>query len=441
MGRVSVAVVGAGLSGLFTASELLGAGIEDLVVVEASPGPGGVVRTVRRDGYTLEAAAGTLMLPHPALDPILDRLGVATVPAEPEAALRHVYTGGKLVALPPSPRAALAPIASWGAKLRAAAEPVVRRGDATGESLADFLRRRLGRGMGESVAWLAASGVFAGDPERLSARSAFPALTALEDEAGSLVRGALRSMRRARSGPRPTSHVPVGGMDAIVQAAAAALGDRLRTGSAVTQVARDGDGWLVAGTDDMRADHVVLAVSPARAAEMVDADLSDLLRRAVTAPVVVVGLGGTPDELPLPRGFGALTGRDSGTATRGILFESSYAPHRAPPGHSLAKVIAGGAIDPGIVESDNTTILETVGTEAAAVLGSDLSPSFVEVVRHTPGIPQYEVGHERWLRAVDSEVDDRAGLHVTGWGYRGVGVSQVAADAAATAERISRAAR
>ena len=437
--KVRVIVVGAGLAGLFTASELVGAGIEDVLVVDRSAEPGGVARTIRREGYSLEPGAGTLMLPHPHLTPVLERFGGEVVAAEAEAALRYVYTGGRMVPLPSSPKAVLAPLVPVSAKLRAALEPLVRTpAQSEDESLDSFLRRRIGDGLGGLLSWIAASGVFAGDPACLSARSAFPLFPALEDEAGSIFRGGLRRLRgRERGATRPTSHLPVGGMTRLAETATDVLGDRFRGGFDVASVVRDGSGWRIEGSETIQADHVVLAVPPQAAAALVDSDLGVVLAGAVTAPVVVVGLGGPSDRLPLPPGFGVLTGPDAGIASLGVLFESSYAPERAPQGHSFAKVIAGGARCPEVVDWDDARIIETISSEVARILDTDITPSFVEIVRHRVGIPQYEIGHGEWLAELDGLVGDRPGLHLTGWGYRGVGVAHLASDAVATANRIA----
>ena len=437
---VRVAVIGGGLAGLFTASELMSAGIEDMVVLDEWAKPGGLTRTIQRGGYSLEPAAGTLLLPHPHLSPLLARIGVDVVPAKPSAATRYAYTRGRLVALPASPKALFAPLVPLTAKLRAAAEPFVRTpAQSEDESLDAFLRRRLGDGLGGMLAWLAASGVFAGDPTRLSARAAFPTLAALEGDAGSIIRGGLRRFRQRRPGAtRPTRHVPVGDMTALAETAARDLGERFRGAFTVASLHRDGSGWLVEGPETIRADHVVVASRPQAAAALVGGDLGAVLGRAVSAPVVVVGLGGPTDRVRLPPGFGVLTGPDAGTASLGVLFESSYAPGRAPQGHALAKVIAGGARRPELIDWDDSRIIEHVRGEVEHILGTDIEPSFVEIVRHRAGIPQYEIGHGAWLAEIDRRLGDRPGLHLTGWGYRGVGVGHLAADAVATAGRVVR---
>jgi oxygen-dependent protoporphyrinogen oxidase len=429
-----VVVVGAGPAGLFTASELMAAGIEDVMVVDAATEPGGIARTITRDGFSLEPAAGTLMLPHPHLTPILRRVGAETVPAV--SADRYVYVKDRLVPIPASQRAVLAPLATVSAKLRALAEPLVRTGpDQNDESLDDFCRRRFGGGVGELLAWLAASGVFAGDPKRLSARSGFPMLTGLESEAGSVLLGMWRR-RRARPGvPWPASHLPVGGMTGLAQTAGRALGHRFRREFEVHSVHRDGSGWVVEGPESMPADAVVLAVRPDLASSMLDGELGATLGKSVSAPVVVIGIGGSGPR-PLPPGYGALIGPDAGLVSLGMLFESSYAPERAPEGSWLAKVIAGGACRPEVVDWDDDRLVERVGGELARVLGHDIDASFVEVIRHRSGIPQYDVGHGGWLAEIDRELGHLPGLQLTGWGYRGVGVGHLATDAVATSRRI-----
>ncbi len=248
--KVRVAVVGGGLGGLLTASELQAAGVDDVVVLDRDDLPGGVARTVARDGYQLEPAAGALLLPKPELSPVLANLGAEVVPAV-DAALRYVYARGRLNVLGPSPKVVLSPVVTWPAKFRALAEPFIRtRAASSDESVDAFFRRRFGKGMGGTLAWLAASGVFAGDPARLSARSAFPVFSALEDEAGSLVRGGIRRARRRERGtPRAKSHVPVGGFSALAERAARRLGDRYRPGVTIESVRRSDRGWDVKGSE------------------------------------------------------------------------------------------------------------------------------------------------------------------------------------------------
>jgi protoporphyrinogen/coproporphyrinogen III oxidase len=443
--NVRVAVVGGGLAGLLTAHALKAAGVDDVLVLERDGSPGGVARTVRRGGYSLEPGAGTLMLPHPHLSPILDHIGADLV-ATQGPGHRYVHDGSRLIPLPSSPRVLLSPLLSRRAMLRALAEAMSPGSPPSGdETLDSFMSRRFGRSAGEALAWLAAAGVFAGDPGRLSAASAFPILTGLERQAGSVIRGAL-AKRRQRSGPGPQPFVPAEGMAGLASRAASRLGDRYRGGFEVSSVARHGDRWRLAGPESVAAEHVVLACGAATARDLLTADsavghasaslaeLGTLLGAAQQAPVAVVGLGGNSERFPIPAGFGILSGRQAEMVSLGVLLESSYAPHRAPVGHSLVKVIVGGARRPDVAEWTDERILEVIGAEMGRVLGwTDRAP-FLEVTRHLEGIPQYDTGHASWLSQIDRVMEPR--LHLTGWSYRGVGVAHLATDAVATARAI-----
>ena len=435
-----VAVVGGGLAGLFTASELVAGGVEDVVVLERGSLPGGVTRTVSRDGYSLEPAAGSFNLPNPHLSPILERAGVEVVPAR-QADIRHVFVGGRLIALHPSPAALLAPVLSVPAKLRALAEPLVaQRDERVEESLAGFCERRFGEGAGRLLSSLMASGVYAGDPAELSANAAFPMLTELEEEAGSVLGGAIRRRRsRPNDAPRPRIHVPVEGMAGMSDTLADSLGGRFRGEFEVRSVSRPGNEWVIEGPDRLVADAVVLAVHPHMAAGLVGGDVADCLRSLESAPVAVVGMGGarSPD---VPEGFGALIGPDEGMVSVGVLFESSYAPRRAPEGSWLVKVIVGGARHPEITDWDDDRLVGRVTEEVERILGEVATLDFVDLVRQRPGIPQYTIGHSRRLRALGDRLDELPGLHLAGWGYRGVGIASLARDCATLAMEIGRSA-
>lgn len=433
-----VVVVGAGLAGLFTASELIAAGVDDVLVVDAAPEPGGIARTIRRDGFSLEPGAGSFSLPHPALGPILARAGVETTAAV-GGGTRHVYVRGGLVRIARSPGMLLTPALPPGAKIRALGEVLVRRspGDED-ETVADFCRRRFGDRTGDLISWLMAAGVFAGDPERLSVDAAFPILPALEREHRSVVRGVLARRRRQAPGwARPLAHVPSRGMDDLADSLASSLGDRFVSGFRAESVRLEGGSWVVDGPERLRAETVVIALRPEGAGRLLGDDVADLVAGAMTAPVVVVGLGGSGPS-PAPDGLGALVGPGESLSTLGVLFESSYAPTRAPDGSWLVKVIAGGATNPGITDLEEESLVSLIRDEVAAILATEIDPDFVEVVRHRTGIPQYPPGHRDWLSRLDLARQSLPGLHLTGWGYRGVGLTGLAADATRVSRDIAR---
>lgn len=435
-GRPDVVVVGAGLGGLLVASEVARRGGRPLVL-EAGPVAGGVTVTARDSGYLLEPAAGSFLLPHAHLTPILESAGASVVPAEAVAHRRFVFDRGELFELA-GPAALATRLVSGRGKLRLLREPWVRSpATITEESLRSFLQRRLGPEAGRMGATLMAHGVFAGDPDRLSARAAFPAIVALEDAAGSLVRGALARRRtRSKDAPRARLHVAPGGTAGLAADLAAPLGNDFRPNWPVKSVHYDGDSWIVSGRGEERTPAVIVALAPAEAARIVPGQFAPLLNEAHAAPVAVVGLGGPEADLPVPTGFGALTGPDAGLRILGLLFESSYAAGRAPVGHRLLKGIYGGDADPAVLALADDDLVALAIEEAGRILGEPLRPSWTRVIRHSPGIPQYNVGHAAWLDRLNRVAVEYPGLHLAGWGYRGMGVTSLAQHASALAERV-----
>ncbi len=434
--RCDVIVVGGGLGGLLVAAEVARSGGRPLVL-EAGPTAGGVAQTLRSDGYLLEPAAGSFLLPHPQLTPILESVGATVVPAHASARQRFVFDRGTLFRLA-GPGALATRLVSTRGKLRLIREPWVKaRVDRPDESLRAFLERRMGREVGRLGATLMAHGVFAADPDRLSAQAAFPALVELENESGSMLRGGMaRGRARPKNTPRPKVHIAANGMAGLAAELAAGLGDDFRPNWRVESVVRDRDEWVVNGPGEERAPAVVIALAPAAAAKMVPQPLAGVLAEAHAAPVAVVGLGGRSADVPAPAGFGALVGPDADVRVLGLLFESSYAPGRAPNRHRLLKAIYGGAADPSAMDLTDLQLIELAIEEAGRILGVPVQPSWTHVIRHSPGIPQYDIGHSAWLDRLDAATAEMS-LHLAGWGYRGIGISSLAKNAAELAGELA----
>jgi len=436
---IDVVVIGSGFGGLFAAAELGRRG-RDVTVVDATDRPGGIAETISESGYMLEPAAGTFLLPHRALTPLLAAGGVAVEQTAPEAGLRYVWTRGRLAAIPSSPKAVLTPAVSVRGKLRMALEPFVRaRPPADEESLKSFMTRRLGTEAGTLISHVAASGIYAGDPNTLSVAAAFPVVVALEADAGSIVRGAIRRIR-ALPKPRPErpkSHVPVGGMALAARSLATTLGEGYRPDFKVIAVTQEGGNFRIEGPEVLFARTVVIALRPDAARAILPTVDADVLTGWPSSPVVVVGIGGRSEDVPLPNGFGYLAGPDVNAVGLGCLFESVYAPGRAAPGHSLAKVIVGGARNPDVVSWSDERIVAAVTSEMERALGVSISPTWTKVVRHRIGIPNYDLDHRRRLRGIDGMESQNPGLLFAGWGYRGIGVAHLALDAMTIADRIT----
>jgi oxygen-dependent protoporphyrinogen oxidase len=349
-----------------------------------------------------------------------------------------VVKDGRLVALPGSPGAFLAtPLFSVAAKLRLLLEPFHRRARDE-ESIAQFVRRRLGP---EFLDWAIdpfVSGVYAGDPERLSVRAAVAKIHALEAEHGSLLLGALARLARARSsGPMPVGRLISfrDGMQTLARALAESLGAAVRCGVEVAGIERAVDGWRVhTPAGEQRAERLVLSVPAYRAATLLaplDGGLAAELAAIHYPPVASVALGFARDQVGHPLdGFGMLIPSRAGRQTLGALFSSTLFPGRAPAGQVLLTAFIGGARNPGITALDEAAIVEQVLADLVPLLAIRGAPVLARVRRWPRAIPQYELGHLERLARIDARVAALPGLDLRANWRDGISVGDCVANAA-----------
>ena len=315
--EVEVAVVGAGAAGLAAALELRSRGA-DVALLDAGDAPGGVMRSEAAGGFLFERGPNALLV-KPAALAFLRRHGLegALIPAGPEARLRQLLHGGRLVKVPVGLGAALAtPLLSARGKLRVLAEPFVARGSGAGESVAEFVARRLGREALEALVAPFLVGVYAGDETRLGAEAVLPALVAFERERGSILRGALAgALARARGGAREGapprglrgSWSAASGLGGLARALAERLGERVALGTRVAALSREGAGFRLelegGARGALRARALVLALPAHGAAELVrplGGELAALLARIEYAPLVSAALSVDPRAVREP---------------------------------------------------------------------------------------------------------------------------------------------
>lgn len=403
-----VAVVGGGMAGLSAAVELLRQGHEPLVL-EAALRPGGKVASLREGPWLSEDGPNFIAEP---MDALLDHAGLqgAVVDALPPRT-RWLWHEGKTQRAP-----SIRLLARVGAA-RALFEPLFSRPPSARESLREFLVRRLGRKAGTLLASLLASGVYAGDPSRLSATAAFPSLSQ-----GSLL------LRRPK-GRRIWSLRA--GLGSLPEELGRRLGTRLRCGVAIERLDAVPSGWSVEGE---RFDAAILAVPASAAARMVPR-LAEPLAALRAASVSVVHLGFP--QRSIPRGFGLLD-PSAGLRFVGALLPSSMLPGRAPEGSALVTAICGGARRPDVAGLSDRDLVAAVREDLGRAFGRLEEPRYVRIVRHEEGIAQYEIGHEDRIRAVRAALRELPHLEVAGAAYDGVSVPDAARSGALAARRLLR---
>jgi len=447
-----VLIAGGGISGLALAHRLRKSGIEPLVL-EAAGRAGGKIRSERNGGYLCEWGPAGLLDREPEVARLIGELGlerhVAT--ALPAARRRFVVAGQRLLAVPGSAGELLrTPLLAPAAKLRVLGDLAVGRGPCAHggeESVADFARRRLGRGAAERLFYPLVSGMYAGDPEQISIGAALPWLVELERRDRSLLLGGLRMLAGARRRPGRGLISFAEGLEELPRALARELGDRLELDATLERIERV-DGSLRAGVcvrgqrRTLAADALVLALPAPEASRAVAPLVPELcapLHAIPYTPVALVYLGYPPGALARPPdGYGFLVAPGESPGLLGAVFASAVFDGRAPGAHTLVSARIGGARSPELVALPDAELLELATAQLAPLLGARSAPTFFRVVRHQQALPQYTMGHAGRVAAVDAAEQREPGLYFTGNAYRGLGLPDCIRNAATLAARITR---
>jgi len=450
-----VVVIGAGVSGLAVAYEVAERAERlerpvDLLCLDAGDHPGGHMRTTREEGFQYEWGPTGFLDNAPETLALIRRLGLESevLPANEAAGQRFLYRGGKLHVLPMSPGAFLkSPIISPLGKLRLAGELFVAKGPPVDdETVHEFASRRIGVEAAETLIDAMVSGIWAGNTQTLSLKATFPKMAELERVYGGLFRAMRAKQKEGGGGP----FGPAGkltsfrlGMQALPNALAAALGDRLRLSTpvrAVSDLGRRGFRVILEEGAPIEADAVVLAAPAYHSARMVhdmDLELATALDAIPYTTLAVVHLGFVHETLDTgPRGFGFLAPRNQGLRSLGCLWPSDVFTGRAPSGLRLTTTMIGGAHDEGVVDLEDADLVRTVRDELHGAMGFVVAPRFSRVLRHRRAIPQYTVGHLDRVAAVDAAVARRPGLFFGGNGLRGLSINLCIEDAAPLAEQV-----
>jgi oxygen-dependent protoporphyrinogen oxidase len=347
------------------------------------------------------------------------------------------------------------PILSWRGKLRLLMDLFLpRRDDEIEESLAGFVRRRLGREALDRLVQPLVAGIYTADPTNLSLKATLPQFLAMEREHRSLIlagwrearRGGQRHLTRQASGARYGMFVTLnGGMDTLPTALAAALGpERLHLNTAVRRIIRNEpiSPWLVELLDGspLEADAVILATEAHAAARVLDAQdpgLALQFRAIPYASSVIVNVAFRRDQIQHPLdGFGAVVPAIEGRSILAVSFLSVKFPNRAPAGTVLLRVFIGGATQADYFDLDDPAIADLVRRELADLIGASGDPLFLRIGRHPRSMPQYILGHLDRVAAIRRKLARHPRLYLAGIAYDGVGIPDCIHAAERTADTL-----
>lgn len=448
----TVAVIGGGITGLTAAFALKRKGVP-VSLFEASGRVGGVIQSLRRDGYLAEFGPNTLLETSPKIGQLVRDAGLQSrrLDPDPKAEARYVVRYRRPVEMPAKPLGFLTTeLFSLKAKLAVLREPFVKpRRDGVEESIAQFVVRRFNQEFLDHAIDALVAGIYAGDPYKLSVTHAFPKLKALEDNYGSMIKGQVLGAReRKKRGEVAKDRAPKfsfdEGLQVLPDTLAAQLGDSLKLNTPVSKLARTDAGWKVT-TSSGESEHsgvIFCGTAPRLAGLKIEA--ANLPSFAPFSeirypPVASVVLGFRREDVAHScSGFGMLIPRIEGFKILGTIFSSALFPNRAPAGHHTLTSYVGGERYPELASLPAEKLYEIVCEDLKVLLGVRGKPTFQHCVFYPQAIPQYNVGYGRY-KDLMADVEAKApGLFLAGHYRDGISLSDSMVSGLNVAERVEK---
>jgi oxygen-dependent protoporphyrinogen oxidase len=446
-----VVIIGGGVTGLAAAYYLQKKAREiRYTLLERAPVLGGKIVTQQSDGFLVEGGPDCFLTRKPWALALARELGLGRdlIGTNDERRKVYVLSNGRLHPLPEGVMLivptrflpfATSRLISIPGKLRMGMDLLIPpRREHGDETLASFVRRRLGQEALEKIAEPLLSGIHVSDPERLSLLSSFPRLIEVERKYGSLIRGMLAARRMVDNGsngsqPKLPMFVTLrGGMQQLVDGLADKLdAEAVRIGNeAVSLRSLDAGGppyeVRIQGGAALRADAVVLTTPSnvsSRLLETLDPDLAEDLRSVRYVSTAVVSLGYEPQAGLAPlNGFGFIIPKTEGRRITACTWSSTKFDGRAPEDHHLLRCFVGGPGREEMVDLDDETLLQVVRDELADVMGLHAKPNLACIYRWRKLNPQYDLGHLDRVDEMRARAKARGGLFLAGSSYDGVGV-------------------
>lgn len=487
-----VVIIGGGITGLAAGHRILeharASGKQvDLKLLEAGSRTGGIVQTREREGFLLESGPDSFISEKPAALELAKRLGLESRLIETNEHHRRsfIVRQGRLLPVPEGFHL-LAPsrlwpfvksdIFSWSGKARMALDLLLPRrelnGSNTDESLAQFVRRRLGTEALERMAQPMVGGIYTADPEQLSLRATMPRFLEMERDHRSLI----CALRRGGSSPTVSEGSGTSGaryslflsFDRGMQVLTDKLEERISnfksqmlagggldqtsirlntTVESITLELAETDGesspkWKLktSGNETLVADAICLALPAyvsARLLSNLDPQLAAELAGISYASSATINLAYKREDIPHPLdGFGFVVPFIEKRTLIACTFSSVKFAGRAPQGHALLRAFVGGALQPELFALGEAELLARAREDLRALLGIERAPLFAEVSRWERSMPQYHVGHIERVKRIEERIASLPGLVLAGNAYSGLGIPDCIRSGEAAADLI-----
>ena len=434
-----IVVLGAGISGL-TAAYLLDKEGFDVTVLEKKNEIGGSIETVFEKGYLFDRGPNSALETTPLIEQIVNDLKLSDqfVYANRKGNKRYILRNDILHPLPMNPKSFIkSRLFSRRGKLRLFAEPFISRSkDGYNQSIAEFVKRRLGQEFLDYAINPFVAGVYAGNPENLSVKSAFPKLYALEEKYGGLIKGTIKSIKERKNRPEKSKQDAKmysfnSGMQVFPKAIADHLGGKVHLNSEVNSIEKISSEYKISYSNSGNSSSItcnyIVSTIPAYSASTLfcrfDSVLAEHLNKIYYPPVLVLYLAYDIKDIGQPLdGFGFLIPAKEKKSFLGAIWSSVLFPNRAGEDKASFTLFVGGARDPEVVNYDKELLIKKVRDEFETLMRIVGEPVFLSYKLWPKAIPQYNLGYVEHENYFDKFEKENPGILIAGNYREGISV-------------------
>jgi len=432
--ETNIAIIGAGLTGLTTAFYLKQHGFK-VHVFEKMDRPGGVIQTHQENGFTFESGPNTGSMSRVEAAELFEDLkdDCTLEIADENAKARWIWLNNKWETIPSGLIGGITtPLFSFADKLRLLGEPFRKKGTNPEETIAEMVRRRMGKTFLRNAIDPFISGVYSGDPEKLVTKYAIPKLYELEQNYGSFIGGTLKKSKQPKTDRdlKATKEVfsATGGLENLIKALVKHIGEEniSLNCSNLSIHCSDDKQFSIEGKEQLFSTLISTAGSYSLATlfPFLPAEKVAKINQLEYAKVTQVTLGFKEWKgIPI-QSFGGLVPSAEKRDVLGILLLSSFLKNRAPKSGALLSVFLGGVRKPQFIDFSDDEIMIRVEKEVTAMMGlKEFNPDLVKIFRYKHAIPQYSFESKDKLEAIFSLEKDFPGLILAGNIRDGIGMA------------------
>ncbi len=441
-----VVVIGAGISGLAAVYYIKQMCPKARVIVlESANRIGGKIKTVKRDGFTIECGPEGFLARKPRLIDLIRAVGLGNRLVHSQPGASYIYVNRRLRSMPKGSvmgvPTRLLPMVTTGligpvGKLRAAMDLLIPRVHRDRDiSLKTFFERRLGSEVVTNMIEPLLSGIYNGDLADMSLEATLPQFAAIEKKYRSLILG-MKSLRPSKpvgkSKPSAGPFISLNcGLSGLAKRLAAAADD-IRLNTQAVRV-RPGKIALASG-EVLHADAVIFAASPQQFGPLLGFSEAQSLSDDKRTSTATVALAFKKKDVGPFAGSGYVVSRKEGLHITACSFMDHKWPYAAPTDATLIRTYVGGAGDSSLVAKGDEVIEQTALGDLRKI-GRFGSPLFSVITRQTNNMPQYTVGHDERVRQFERALEKMDGVYACGAMLHGVGLPDCVESAYRAAEQ------